>query len=822
MLEDKDRIFKNLYGYHDWGLEGARARGAWDGTKDILARGRDTLINEMKASGQRGRGGAGFPTGLKWSFMPKQSDGRPSYLVINADESEPGTCKDREIMRHDPHLLVEGCLIAGYAMGAVACYIYVRGEFIRERERLQAAIDQAYEAGLIGKNACGSGYDYDIYVHHGAGAYICGEETALLESLEGKKGQPRLKPPFPANVGLYGCPTTVNNVETIAQAPDIMRRGAAWFSSIGRANNTGTKLFCISGHVNKPCNVEEQMGIPLRELLEKHAGGVRGGWDNLLAVIPGGSSMPLVPAGADQADTLLMDFDGCRDKKSALGTAAVIVMDKSTDIVRAMARISYFYKHESCGQCTPCREGMGWMWRVLMRAGEVAGAEIPRFCFHERLSIAGNCRMCLIEVVGGPPKPQASCAMGVKDLPPNKDGTPRIISTRSPMVKKAREGVMEFLLINHPLDCPICDQGGECDLQDQAMAYGVDNTRYHENKRAVDDKYIGILVKTIMNRCIHCTRCVRFATEVAGVPELGAIGRGEDMEITTYLESAMTSELQGNVVDLCPVGALTSKPYAFAARPWELGKTESIDVMDALGSAIRIDTRGREVMRILPRVNDDVNEEWISDKTRHVADGLRTQRLDQPYIRKGGRLSPASWQEAFATIAAKVKSAKPDRIGAIAGDLCAVEEMFALKDLMTRLDVVNLDCRQDGAMLDPTSGRASYLFNATIAGIEHADALLLVGSNPRREAAVLNARIRKRWRTGALKIGVIGEKADLTYDYAYLGAGPETLATFVNHAKAPLERQLWLIGQGALARPDGAAILAMAAKAAVSVGAIRD
>jgi NADH-quinone oxidoreductase subunit F len=371
MLEDKDRIFKNLYGFHDWGLEGARARGAWDGTKEILARGRDALVNEMKASGQRGRGGAGFPTGLKWSFMPRESkDGRPSYLVINADESEPGTCKDREIMRHDPHLLVEGCLIAGAAMGASACYVYVRGEFIRERERLQAAVDQAYEAGLLGKNACGSGYDYDMYVHHGAGAYICGEETALLESLEGKKGQPRLKPPFPANVGLYGCPTTVNNVETIAQAPDIMRRGASWFSSLGRQNNKGTKLYCISGHVNKPCNVEETMGIPLRELLEKHAGGVRGGWDNLLAVIPGGSSMPLVPAGPDQADTLLMDFDGCRDKKSALGTAAVIVMDKSTDIIRAMARISYFYKHESCGQCTPCREGMGWMWRVLMRMAE--------------------------------------------------------------------------------------------------------------------------------------------------------------------------------------------------------------------------------------------------------------------------------------------------------------------------------------------------------------------------------------------------------------------------------------------------------------------
>jgi NADH-quinone oxidoreductase subunit F len=370
MLADKDRIFKNLYGLHDWGLKGARARGAWDGTKTILERGRDKIIDEMKASGLRGRGGAGFPTGLKWSFMPKKSDGRPHYLVINADESEPGTCKDREVMRHDPHLLIEGCLIAGFAMGANAGYIYIRGEFIRERERLQAAIDEAYEAKLIGKNACGSGWDFDLYLHHGAGAYICGEETALLESLEGKKGMPRLKPPFPANVGLYGCPTTVNNVESIAAAPDILRRGPAWFAGIGRPNNTGTKLFCISGHVEKPCNVEEAMGIPLRELLETHAGGVRGGWDNLLAVIPGGSSMPLVPAGADQADTLMMDFDGCRDKKSALGTAAVIVMDKSTDIVKAMTRISYFYKHESCGQCTPCREGMGWMWRVLTRMCE--------------------------------------------------------------------------------------------------------------------------------------------------------------------------------------------------------------------------------------------------------------------------------------------------------------------------------------------------------------------------------------------------------------------------------------------------------------------
>ena len=367
MLQDKDRIFTNLYGLHDWGLEGARARGAWDGTKAMLEKGRDWIINEVKASGLRGRGGAGFPTGLKWSFMPKQSDGRPHYLVVNADESEPGTCKDREIMRHDPHLLIEGCLIAAFAMNAKHCYIYIRGEFIRERERLQAAVDQAYEARLIGKDNV-HGFPFDVVVHHGAGAYICGEETALLESLEGKKGQPRLKPPFPANVGLYGCPTTVNNVESIAVVPDILRRGAAWFAGIGRPNNTGTKLFCISGHVQKPCTVEEAMGIPLRELVDTHAGGVLGGWDNLLAVIPGGSSMPLIPA--NECDHLLMDFDGCREHKSALGTAAVIVMDRSTDIIRAMARISYFYKHESCGQCTPCREGMGWMWRVLTRMAE--------------------------------------------------------------------------------------------------------------------------------------------------------------------------------------------------------------------------------------------------------------------------------------------------------------------------------------------------------------------------------------------------------------------------------------------------------------------
>ena len=375
MLADKDRIFKNLYGLRDWGLDGARRRGAWDGTKAILDKGREAIVNEVKASGLRGRGGAGFPTGVKWSFMPKTVGDRPHYLVVNADESEPGTCKDREIMRNDPHLLVEGCLIAGRAMDCRAGYIYVRGEFIRERERLQAAIDQAYEAKLIGKDNV-HGYDFDLYVHHGAGAYICGEEMALLESLEGKKGQPRLKPPFPANVGLYGCPTTVNNVESIAVAPTILRRGAAWFSSIGRPNNVGTKLFMLVGHVNTPCVVEEEMGISFRELVEKHGGGIRGGWDNLLAVIPGGASCPVVKA--EDIIDCPMDFDGLRERKSSFGTAAVIVMDKSTDIIKAIARLSYFFKHESCGQCTPCREGTGWMWRVMERLvrGEAQKREI--------------------------------------------------------------------------------------------------------------------------------------------------------------------------------------------------------------------------------------------------------------------------------------------------------------------------------------------------------------------------------------------------------------------------------------------------------------
>ncbi|MBV9753800.1 MAG: NADH-quinone oxidoreductase subunit G, partial [Hyphomicrobiales bacterium] len=457
---------------------------------------------------------------------------------------------------------------------------------------------------------------------------------------------------------------------------------------------------------------------------------------------------------------------------------------------------------------------------TLLQACEAGGAEIPRFCFHERLSIAGNCRMCLIEVKGNP-KPQASCAMAVRDLRPGPNGEPPVLNTKSAMVKKAREGVMEFLLINHPLDCPICDQGGECDLQDQSMGYGLDHSRYRERKRAVDDKYLGPLVKTVMTRCIQCTRCVRFLHEIAGVPELGATHRSEDMEITTYIERALTSELSANIIDICPVGALTSKPYAFVARPWELAKIDGIDVLDAVGTNIRIDTRGPEVLRILPRLNEDVNEEWLADKSRFSVDGLKRRRLDRPWVRRNGRLEPASWAEAFAAVAERLRHLPGERIGAIAGDLCDAESMAALKDLMTALGSPNLDCRQDGAKLDGTR-RDFYTFNTTIAGIEDADALLIVGSNPRREAPVLNARIRKRWLAAKIPIAAIGPEADpvsghgagLTYGVHWLGDRPSVLAGLLDGAHPfaatlrEAKRPMLIVGQGALRRADGAAVLA--------------
>ncbi|MSO88663.1 MAG: NADH-quinone oxidoreductase subunit G [Rhodospirillaceae bacterium] len=454
---------------------------------------------------------------------------------------------------------------------------------------------------------------------------------------------------------------------------------------------------------------------------------------------------------------------------------------------------------------------------TVLQACEAAGVEVPRFCYHERLSIAGNCRMCLVEMEKSP-KPIASCAM------PAADGM--VIRTDSPMAKKARKGVMEFLLINHPLDCPICDQGGECDLQDQAMAYGFDRSRYIENKRAVEDKEFGPLVKTSMTRCIHCTRCIRFATEVAGVEDLGATGRGEHMEVGTYVEKALASEMSGNIIDLCPVGALTSKPYAFTARPWELRKTESVDVMDAIGSNIRVDARGNEVMRVLPRLNEDINEEWISDKTRFACDGLKRQRLDRPYVRRRGKLVEATWPEAFGAIAEAVKDLSGEKIAAIVGDQCDAESMVVLKDLVAQLGSPNVDCRQDRAKLD-ASCRAGYLFNTTIAGIESADVALLIGTDPRREAAIVNTRLRKRHRMGGFAVGVIGPHNDLTYKYDYLGGGGQTLVELANgrHGFAEklkaAKRPMLILGQGALARPDGAAVLGVARKLAESFGMVR-
>jgi len=453
---------------------------------------------------------------------------------------------------------------------------------------------------------------------------------------------------------------------------------------------------------------------------------------------------------------------------------------------------------------------------TVLQACEAAGKEIPRFCFHERLSIAGNCRMCLVGMERSP-KPIASCAMPA--------GEGMVIYTDTPEVLKMRRGVMEFLLINHPLDCPICDQGGECDLQDQAMGYGFDRGRFAENKRSVKDKYMGPLIKTIMTRCIHCTRCIRFATEIAGVPELGATGRGENMEVGTYIEGALSSELSGNMIDLCPVGALTSKPYAYNARPWELKKTESVDITDAVGSNIRVDVRGDAVLRVLPRLNEDVNEEWISDKARFSCDGLARQRLDRPYIRTNGKLQPAEWDDAFAEIAHAIKGVPGSKIGALAGNLTDAESMFALKALMAAMASENIDCRIDGAAIDP-SNRAGYLFNTTIAGIEQADACLIIGSNPRVEAAVLNARLRKRWAMSEFPVGMIGEAVDLTFPYQHLGNGPDTLEAVASgkHDFAKIlkdaKRPMLIIGQGALTRADGAAILAMARDVAEDFGMI--
>ncbi len=454
---------------------------------------------------------------------------------------------------------------------------------------------------------------------------------------------------------------------------------------------------------------------------------------------------------------------------------------------------------------------------TVLQACEAAGVEVPRFCYHDRLSIAGNCRMCLVQVEKAPPKPIASCAWPVADG--------MVVHTDTPMVRAARRGVMEFLLINHPLDCPICDQGGECDLQDQALGYGMDHSRYAENKRAVKDKYLGPLVKTVMTRCIHCTRCIRFLSEVAGVPDLGATSRGENMEVTTYVEKALGSELSANIIDLCPVGALTSKPYAFVARPWELQKTDSVDVLDAQGCNIRIDSRGPEVLRILPRLNEDVNEEWLGDKSRFALDGLKRRRLDRPWVRREGRLVAATWPDAFAAAAARLSGVPGDRIGAVAGDLCDAESMLALKDLMAALGSFSLDCRQDGGQLD-ASRRDFYIFNSSIAGIDEADAILIVGANPRHDAPVLNARIRRRWLATGLPVGVIGPDLDLTYAARHVGEAPDALRALLGGSDGfarvlrDAKRPMVILGAAAVARPDGAAVLATAWELAHGVGAL--
>ncbi len=458
---------------------------------------------------------------------------------------------------------------------------------------------------------------------------------------------------------------------------------------------------------------------------------------------------------------------------------------------------------------------------TVIQALEDIGIEIPRFCFHEKLSIAGNCRMCLIEVVGAP-KSAASCHLGVRDLRPGPNGEPPKINTKSEVAKKAQKGAMEFLLANHPLDCPICDQGGECDLQDQAMKFGTDKSRFSENKRAVENKDIGPLVKTVMTRCIHCTRCVRFSTEVAGVSELGATGRGEDMEITTYLEKAMDSELQGNVIDLCPVGALTSKPYEFKARSWELIKTESIDVMDALGSNIRIDSKGSEVMRIIPRFNDDINEEWISDKARFIWDGLKVQRLDRPYVRTNNKLKEVSWSHAIDKVIEKMNQTIPERIGCIAGDMSTAEEMYSMKKLMDKIGSGNYDCRQDSSKLSIDYGRASYIFNPTVNGIEEADGIVIIGSNPRIESPVLNARIRKRWLTGNLKVSLIGEESDLTYPYNYIGNNPNLINDAKKIGLDGCKKIIWLVGGSVVSRDDGLPILSKVVEHALNSGSISD
>ena len=885
-----------------WTARGRAATGT--ARRRCSRKGRDAIVDEIKASGLRGRGGAGFPTGLKWSFMPKQSD-RPCYLVVNADESEPGTCKDRDIMRHDPHKLVEGCLLAGFAMGAYAAYIYIRGEFYNEALELQRGDRRGVRGRADRQERLRLRLGFRRVSCIAAPAPIsAARKPALLESLEGKKGMPRLKPPFPAAVGLYGCPRTVNNVESIAVAPTIMRRGAAWFEALGRPKNSGTKVFCISGHVNKPCNVEEELGIPLRELIDTYAGGVRGGWDNLLAVIPGGASVPLIPKS--DLRHVLMDFDSLRDVRSGLGTAAVIVMDKSTDLIRAIARLSQVlqarelrpvhavprghrlddagddrmvqgraepeeidmldqvtrqmeghticalgdaaawpiqglirhfrplmleriaaYKARRGGRCCRWRRSRAWR-RSLSTASRSRCRTAPPCCRPARRrarrsrasATTSACRSPAIAACAWSRSRRRRRSRSSSCSFPVADGM--VVKTDSPMVRNGRRGVMEFLLINHPLDCPICDQGGECDLQDQALGYGMDHSRYEENKRAVKDKDLGPLVKTVMTRCIHCTRCIRFITEVAGVPDLGATSRGENMEVGTYVEKALGSELSGNIIDLCPVGALTSKPYAFTARPWELTKTDSIDVLDAVGTNIRIDARGPRGAAH-PAAHQRRRERGVA--RRQVA--LLRRRAQAPPARSP--LGAARRQAVAGDLGrglrgdrATLQGVPGERIGAVAGDLCDAESMLALKDLMAALGSANLDCRQDGARLD-ASRRDFYtvqLLHRRHRGGRRAGA--------RRQQSAARGAGAQRAHPQAVAARQHADRRDRPGDGSdlprhALGDGPAAITALLDgsHEFAPVLRDakkpMIIVGQGALRRPDGAAVLAACWKLAARI-----
>ena len=792
------------------------------------------MIATVKESALRGRGGAGFPTGLKWSFMPRQFPGQ-KYLVCNSDEGEPGTCKDRDILQFNPHIVIEGMAIAAYAMGITVGYNYIHGEIFQTYDRFEEALEEARAAGYLGNNILGSSFSFQLHAAHGFGAYICGEETALLESLEGKKGQPRFKPPFPASFGLYGKPTTINNTETFAAVPWIIRNGGQAYLECGKPNNGGTKIYSVSGDVELPGNYEVPLGTPFSKLLEL-AGGVREG-RKLKAVIPGGSSAPVLPA--DIMMDCTMDYDSIAKAGSMLGSGAVIVMDDTRCMVESLQRLSYFYMHESCGQCTPCREGTGWLWRVVDRIhnghgkpsdmdllnsvadniqgrticalGDAAAMPVRAMIKHFRhefeakiaaarsrqpspqaretdaraitwlksnstarrwrspkaawscmrptrraptsrtsattrsCRIAANCRMCLVDVEKAP-KPMPACATPVTNG--------MIVRTKSDKAIKAQQSVMEFLLINHPLDCPICDQGGECQLQDLAVGYGGSASRYEEEKRVVLHKDVGPLISMEeMSRCIHCTRCVRFGQEVAGVMELGMIHRGEHSEITTVLGDTVDSEVSGNMIDLCPVGALTSKPFRYSARTWELSRRKSVSPHDSTGANLIVQVKNNRVMRVLPLENEDVNECWLADRDRFSYEALNgDERLTAPMLKQGGEWKTVDWQTALEYVANGLKQIKADHgaqsIGALVSPHSTVEELYLAGALMRGLGSENIDYRLRHAEFAPARRRRRWL-GTSIASLSNLQRALVVGSNLRKDHPLFALRVRAAVRKGA-------------------------------------------------------------------------